>query len=110
MKTTLDYLPAIKQQELQKIVESIRRYPDVEAIILFGSYARGNWVEEYEDDGVHVRYQSDYDLLVIVKTPGHFKQHRLEDDMMADIEKLSGITTPVSIIAHDIGFINRQLE
>lgn len=55
MKTIIEFLPTIKQQELQAIVQVIRRYPDVEMIILFGSYARNKWVEEYAEDGIHIQ-------------------------------------------------------
>ncbi len=46
MKTTLDQLPEDKQEELKSAVEIIREYTTPEMIILFGSYARGDWVEE----------------------------------------------------------------
>ena len=36
-------------------------------IILFGSYARNEWVEEKYDEE-HYKYQSDFDILVIVET------------------------------------------
>jgi len=36
---------------------------EAEMIILFGSYACGDWVEyAYEEDGVLYHYQSDYDF------------------------------------------------
>jgi uncharacterized protein len=110
MKTTLAHLPAIKQQELQTIMAAIRTYKEIEMVILFGSYARGDWVEEYEDDGVHFRYQSDYDLLVIVKAQGIFKQRHLENDLMNAIHKIERILTPCSVIVHDIRYFNSQLE
>lgn len=46
MKTTLDHLPEQKQQELQRAVEILREETQAEMIILFGSYARGDWVED----------------------------------------------------------------
>ncbi|MFA7618365.1 MAG: nucleotidyltransferase domain-containing protein, partial [Thiohalomonadaceae bacterium] len=49
MKTRPKHLPSHKQAELRRIVETIRAHQDVEMIILFGSHARGDWVEdEYE--------------------------------------------------------------
>lgn len=81
MKTGTEFLPSHKQYELQAIVQSIRQYSEVEMIILFGSYAKGKWVEEYAEDGAHIQYQSDYDLLVIVKTRSTSAQHRLESDI-----------------------------
>ena len=34
-------------------------------LILFGSYARGDWVEDLDPETLQHRYQSDFDLLVI---------------------------------------------
>jgi len=59
MKNSLSHLPLAKQQELHEIVQLIRQMSQAEMIILFGSYARGDWVEEYANDGVHFQYQSD---------------------------------------------------
>ena len=42
----ISHLPERKQVELQKIVKLIREHDRPEMIILFGSYARGDWVEE----------------------------------------------------------------
>lgn len=109
MKTTIELLPSHKQQELNAIVTAIRQYTEVEMIILFGSYARGDWVEEYFEDGIHVKYQSDYDLLIIVKTRSISAQHRLEDAIMTTTENIPEIKTPVSPIVHDIQFINNRL-
>ena len=76
MKTSLDHLPETKRAELAFVVEVIRdgfafaiarrTMPDLRGgqllkIILFGSYARGDWVEDPVG-----RYFSDYDLLVVV--------------------------------------------
>ena len=111
MKMTLEHLPPVKQQELQTIVQFIRQHDAVEMIILFGSYARGDWAEEYAEDGIHFEYQSDYDLLVIVKTRSTRTQKHLEIDMMTEIgEHMPDIRTPVSIIVHDIEYINHCLE
>jgi len=47
MKKSLKYLPENKQEELQKIVAAIQKScKDVEKIILFGSYARGDYKEK----------------------------------------------------------------
>ncbi len=110
MKNNIKFLPAAKKQELQAIVQVIRQCPDVEMVILFGSYARNKWVEEYAEDGIHIQYQSDYDLLVIVKTRNISTQHRLELDIITTTQSISEIKTPVSPIVHDIEFINRRLE
>ncbi|MCB2264158.1 MAG: nucleotidyltransferase domain-containing protein [Candidatus Thiosymbion ectosymbiont of Robbea hypermnestra] len=38
-------------------------------LILFGSYARGDWVEDLDPETLLYRYQSDLDLFVITETP-----------------------------------------
>jgi predicted nucleotidyltransferase len=69
MKKSLSHLPKDKQNELRLIVEKIRERIEPQMLILFGSYARGNWVEDtYLEDGVTYEYRSDYDILVIVKS------------------------------------------
>jgi predicted nucleotidyltransferase len=48
MKKTIAHLPQLKQDELKKIVEAIcTACNDVEKIILFGSYARGDYKREF---------------------------------------------------------------
>ncbi|RYE05149.1 MAG: nucleotidyltransferase domain-containing protein [Rickettsiaceae bacterium] len=43
-------------------------------IILFGSYARGNWAQdEYIEQGITYSYQSDLDKLRRVNTSGPWK-------------------------------------
>src|SRR5260221_194432 len=76
MRTDLSHLPTGKQRELAYLVEILleefgkvlatRRAPRLKGgqvlkIILFGSYARDDWVKDPIG-----RYFSDYDLLIIV--------------------------------------------
>lgn len=76
MRTDLSHLPGNKQLELERVVAMLHEEFDeamksatsdkkkrgrIEKIVLFGSYAREDWVED------HVGwYFSDYDLLVVV--------------------------------------------
>jgi len=46
MKTTLDHLPEKKKHQLRALAELIRAEAEVEMIILFGSFARGDAVED----------------------------------------------------------------
>ncbi|MHC4739628.1 MAG: nucleotidyltransferase domain-containing protein, partial [Planctomycetota bacterium] len=47
MKKSLDHLPKQKQDELEIIRDIIlEKVPDVRMIVLFGSYARGQAVED----------------------------------------------------------------
>src|SRR3546814_2579058 len=77
MRTELNFLPHRKQRELERIVEILfqglrsatenavgdRKNGRILKVILFGSYARGDWVEAPQDAN---QYRSDYDILVIV--------------------------------------------
>jgi uncharacterized protein len=109
MKMSLEYLPFNKQAELEKIISLIKEVVSSEMIILFGSYARNEWIEEKYDDE-HYRYQSDYDVLVIVETKSEAIQGRFEREIEEKIEKAEYIKTPVSIIVHDIDFVNKRLS
>ena len=109
MKTRIDYLPQTKQCELSALVDGIQMVAAVDMIILFGSYARGDWVEE-KYDAEHFRYQSDMDILVVVDTKSESAQAKLERDIECTIEQNDAIKTPVSIIVHDIEFLNRRLR
>ena len=79
MKKRLDHLPAGKRHELKFVVEVVRegfaeavahrtaprfRKGRILKIIFFGSYARGDWVEDPVG-----RYFSDYDLRVVSGPP-----------------------------------------
>ena len=48
MKNSLEHLPKQKQAELKLIAKKIREHIEPEMIILYGSYARGDW-----KDGPH---------------------------------------------------------
>lgn len=109
MKTNLHDLPQHKQEELSKVIALIQQTVPAEMIILFGSYARGDWVEDKYDD-THYRYQSDFDVLVIVETKSEAAQGKFEREIEENIEKIEDIKTPVSIIVHDIDFVNTRLS
>ncbi|WP_459874071.1 nucleotidyltransferase domain-containing protein, partial [Endothiovibrio diazotrophicus] len=66
LKTSLDHLPEAKRHQLRRITECICQSVPLDRLVLFGSYARGDWVEDPAN-----RYFSDYDLLVVVDE-GHF--------------------------------------
>lgn len=109
MKSNLNYLSQNKQAELSILVSAINEITHCEMIILFGSYARNDWVEEKYNNGTY-QYQSDFDVLVVVETKKEFIQSKLEQDIEEKIEQISAIETPVSIIVHDIHFVNRRLS
>jgi len=109
MKTALDHLPEQKQKELQRVTEIVREEIDLEMLILFGSYARGDWVEDLDPETLQYRYQSDFDLLVVTETPR--QADRIEQNNQLSRRLARSIhRTPVSLIAEDIKFVNRRLR
>ncbi|UII34535.1 hypothetical protein LVD17_12025 [Fulvivirga ulvae] len=46
MSELLKHLPEEKQKELYLLTDVLQAYKGLEMVILFGSYARGNWVED----------------------------------------------------------------
>jgi len=111
MKTDITHLPVEKQEELGELVHIIRDYSSLVAmIILFGSYARGNWVEEKYEDNIHYQYQSDFDVLLVVDACSDFKQTKIERELEDIIDQNEVINTPVTILVHDIDFLNRRLK
>ena len=78
MKRSLAHLPKHKRDELKEIVAIITELADVEMIILFGSYARGNWVEDvYTEGHITYEYKSDFDILVVVENPRYARSINL---------------------------------
>ncbi len=111
MKDSLAKLTQRKRGELARIVSIIRESaPQAEMIILFGSYARGDAVEDVTQEGhTTYEYSSDFDILVIVESQSLADQI----DLWYDIEDKAGklpVETPVTLIAHNIGYVNAQLK
>ncbi|MDD5599663.1 MAG: HEPN domain-containing protein [Victivallaceae bacterium] len=113
MKKSLAHLPLNKKQELKRLKSIIlEKAPQTQFIILFGSHARGNWVDdEYVEDHITYTYKSDFDILVITedwKTTG-------DASLWAQAEKeyygaLWRQRTPLEIISHDIEYVNTGLR
>ena len=110
MKKTLSHLPENKRDEIRYITDFIReksQYADM--IILFGSYARGDWVEDiYVEDGITYEYKSDYDILVISENETIAGRYRYWYEIAQKAAR--GVQTRITIIAHDITHINNQLS
>jgi predicted nucleotidyltransferase/HEPN domain-containing protein len=126
MQTNLDHLPAAKQRELERVVQILfEEFGDATAIatsdwkkqarilkvILYGSYARGGWVDEpHTAKG----YQSDFDLLVIVN---HKKLtdrvefwSSAEDRLNRELAITKTLRTPVNFIVHTLAEVNEGLS
>jgi len=109
MKASLQKLPKRKRDELCIINDMIREIDGVEQIILFGSYARGDWVEELGQNGYY-KYQSDFDLLIIVDDKKLARKREKWDKLENRIYRSDSIKTPVSIISHNIQYVNQKLS
>ena len=120
MRKDLDHLPQVQQQELARVVAILmeefetvtaratqprKRNGKIYKIILFGSYARDDWVDEPENG-----YQSDFDLLIVVShrdlTEIADYWYVAEDRIMRD----PTIGRPVNIIVHSIDEVNQALR
>lgn len=110
MKEKLDHLPKSKQEELQLLTQQLSAFKEVEQVILFGSYARGNWVEDqYVEKGITYEYRSDFDLLVVLTHEDLKQKFRIEDRIKAELVSTGMVTTPVSLIFHGIKQLNASL-
>ncbi len=125
MRSNLDHLPAQKKRELERIVQIIfeefedalalakhqwKKKGKIEKILLYGSYARGGWVDEpHTAKG----YQSDYDLLIIVNdkrlTDRVDYWLKLEDRLNRELSITKTIRTPVNFIVHTLQEVNDGL-
>lgn len=123
MRSDLHHLPERQQRELERVRDTLlagfeaakngggggtqewRRGGMVLKIILFGSYARGDWVDEPENG-----YLSDFDLLIVVNNA---KMTNIadywwnsEDQILRD----PAIGRTVNIIVHDLHEVNEALK
>ena len=124
MRADLDHLPEAKRRELEHVVAIIRdgfgeavahrtqprfRNGKLLKIILFGSYARGDWV----DDPIG-RYFSDFDILIVVDhedltdVPEFWA--KTEDRLLAELSEGRSLRTPVSLIYHSLDDVNEKLR
>ena len=106
MKNTLTHLPKEKQEQLQAATDMIRAKMNPEMIILFGSYARGNWVEDYQEK---YEYVSDFDVLVITKDRKSAKRSKQWHELEKELQGGEGLPK-TNIIYHSIGFVNDKIE
>ena len=116
MKNSIAYLPKDKQEDLDSLVnEILKRLPQTEYIILYGSYARDNYVRRgirVEDGGIPTVKISDYDILVITSGINSKKTETVLDNV-EDIffaGKDFDRDTPVSFINDDIKTFNKFIE
>lgn len=119
MRKDVDHLPLIQQNELVRVQQILmdefavaisratqpwKKNGRIQKVVLFGSYARDDWVDEPENG-----YQSDYDILVIVShkdlTDVAEYWYVAEDK----IEHDAAVARPVNIIVHTLEEVNQGL-
>lgn len=125
MRTDLDHLPASKQRELERVRAIIfdefedalvlakhewKKKGKIEKIILYGSYARGGWVDEpHTAKG----YRSDFDILIIVNdkrlTDKVDYWLKLDNRLIRELAIDKTLRTPVNFIVHTLGEVNDGL-
>ena len=103
MKTGLDHLPPQKRELITAIAELVTT-ARVEMVILFGSYARGDWVED-----PLTGYVSDIDITVVVATEEEARKDSLWADLERQARALSG-RVPVTLLVHDIKQVNQEIR
>lgn len=120
MRSDVDHLPSVQQNELDRVKQLLmgefaeatsratqpwKKNGRILKVILFGSYARDDWVDEPENG-----YQSDYDLLIIVSHPDLTDiadyWYVAEDKILRD----TAIARPVNIIVHTLQEVNQALS
>tara|TARA_R110000787_G_scaffold52178_1_gene122970 strand:+ start:1231 stop:2154 length:924 start_codon:yes stop_codon:yes gene_type:complete len=120
VRSDIDHLPSIQQGELDRVKQLLmaefaeataranqpwKKNGRILKVILFGSYARDDWVDEPENG-----YQSDYDLLIIVSHPDLTDiadyWYVAEDKILRD----TAIARPVNIIVHTLQEVNQALS
>ncbi len=116
MKTSLPERSEHVAETLAEITEVIRELmgDDLAMLILFGSYARGDWVNDrYTEDNIVYTYESDFDLLVVSERRADATSHgeaQLSDAIRRRLRRL-GLDRPSStIIVEDIEHLNKALE
>ena len=120
MRSEPDHLPERQQRELERVRDILleefekaiapatkpeKRNGKVLKIILFGSYARDDWVDEPENG-----YQSDFDLLIVVS---HEDLTDIADYWYVAEDRIAreaSIARPVNIIVHSLDEVNRSLS
>ena len=125
MRTSLAHLPLPKQRELERVVEILfeefndtlalaqhqwKKKGRITKVILYGSYARGGWVDEpHTAKG----YKSDFDLLVIVndkRLTDYVKYWaKAEERFHREYGITKSIKTPVNFIVHTLQEVNDGL-
>ncbi len=123
MRTDLDHLTIAKQQELARVVAVLfdaflaalagrtaphRKAAKILKVVLFGSYARGDFVTDPVGG-----YFSDYDILVVVNHDELAEMdywRSAEDHLLRELEAGGAVRTQVNLIVHSLADVNAKLK
>ena len=114
MKKSIKRLPKCTQEELTVLLDLVcKSIGNCQMVILFGSYARGNYVlwDSNIEFGVHTSYQSDYDILVVVTGQIKYVERKLHriTNQYHDLFAGRRHAFPQFVVEH-INTVNRNLE
>lgn len=120
MNKSLDHLPSLKRAELLRVVDVLKasfaeamatkradrlKNGRILKIILYGSYARGDWVHDPVG-----RYFSDFDILIVVDHEDLTDSEIWDAALWRTTPGVSRLRTPISFIVHSLDDVNHQLE
>lgn len=111
MENPINHLPDVKRKELERIVAVIKKNCDnIEKIILFGSYARGNYKEAKDiNPNSRTGHVSDYDVLVVTGKKDVALNSLLWGRISEELQGLNLSAFP-KILTHDIEELNKKLS
>lgn len=98
-------LPEHKLKEIEAIKQVIAEFVDPDMIILYGSYARGEYKDQvYMKDGIRYFYISDYDLIIVTN-----KTNIKEYELANELEKRISARPDINFFMYDIDYVNKEL-
>jgi HEPN domain-containing protein/predicted nucleotidyltransferase len=109
MKTSLGHLPTSKREAISKADALINEFEQVSMVFLFGSYARGDYVEDpvgNDEDGNP--YFSDLDICVLVDKGRKARRIERSSILRKNLRAATGMR--VQLVAHTVKQFNKSLE
>lgn len=113
MKKSIAHLPKRRQDDIYYLVTQVlKKIPQTTMVILYGSYAKGNYVEHDErvEFGIRTTYMSDYDILVVTDGIGDKEAGQILDRIDANYYTDPDFRAPVQFINDDIKKLNSDLS
>lgn len=114
LNRTLDHVPDDIRQELERAVPWLLENTQVPIamVILFGSYARGDFVNDvrYNEDGMKSEYHSDVDVLVIQHGKGTTSQEKKLKKLLDTLKANPDFQSPFHLIAENEGRFTSALK